>query len=408
MNLPLFIAKRYLVSKKKQNIINIMSWISMAGIIVGTLALVIVLSVLNGFNSLINQFFSSFDPDLKITAVQGKMFDPNEIDFERIKNLPGVVHYAEVIEEVAMLKYGSQQYFATIKGVPGNFTEYTNIDSLMYDGSFTLENQGIDYAVVGHGVALNLGIGLTFTDPIRIYVPKKGKQISLNPSRSINYNSIHPSGIFSVLEEIDSKYILVPYHFAADLFESGTQISAIELGVDKNFNTKKLQKEIEKIAGEGFHVKNKYQQHDLINKTMKSEKWFTYLILVFILIIASFSILSSLSMLIIDKSGDIKILQSMGAPQKTIRRIFLFEGWLISAAGALIGSVVGIFICWLQIKFGLITLPGNGSFVVTAYPVEIVVTDIFLIIGVVLFIGFLASWYPVKFISKQNLTENNI
>ncbi|NCB08423.1 MAG: hypothetical protein EOM73_09690, partial [Bacteroidia bacterium] len=193
MNLPLFIAKRYLVSKKKQNIINIMSWISMAGIIVGTLALVIVLSVLNGFNSLINQFFSSFDPDLKITAVQGKMFDPNEIDFEKIRNLPGVVHYAEVIEEVAMLKYGSQQYFATIKGVPGNFTEYTNIDSLMYDGSFTLENHGIDYAVVGHGVALNLGIGLTFTDPIRIYVPKKGKQISLNPSRAINYNSIHPS-----------------------------------------------------------------------------------------------------------------------------------------------------------------------------------------------------------------------
>jgi lipoprotein-releasing system permease protein len=192
------------------------------------------------------------------------------------------------------------------------------------------------------------------------------------------------------------------------LFECGTQISAIELGVDKNINTKKLQKEIEKIAGEGFHVKNKYQQHDLINKTMKSEKWFTYLILVFILIIASFSILSSLSMLIIDKSGDIKILQSMGAPQKTIRRIFLFEGWLISAAGAIIGSAVGIFICWLQIKFGLITLPGNGSFVVTSYPVEIVVTDIFFIIGVVLFIGFLASWYPVKFISKQNLMENNI
>jgi lipoprotein-releasing system permease protein len=314
-----------------------------------------------------------------------------------------VVHYAEVIEEVAMLKYGSRQYFATIKGVPGNFTDYTHIDSLVVDGSFILEEQGIDYAVVGQGVALNLGVGLTFIDPIRIFVPKKGKQVSLNPARAINYNSIHPSGIFSVLEEIDSKYILVPYHFAADLFESGPKVSAIELGFDKTYNPKKLQKEVEKIAGDGFHVKNKYQQHDLINKTMKSEKWFTSLILVFILIIASFGILGSLSMLIIDKTSDIKILQSMGASQKTIRRIFIFEGWLISVAGVVIGSVLGIIVCWLQIKFGFITLPGNGSFVITAYPVEIIFTDILLITGVVLIVGFLASWYPVRFISKQNM-----
>lgn len=380
-----------------------MSWISVAGIIVGTLALVIVLSVMNGFNSLINEFFSSFDPDLKITSVQGKMFDPREIDVEKIKGLPGVVHYAEVIEEVAMLKYGSRQYFATIKGVPGNFTDYTHIDSLVVDGSFILEEQGIDYAVVGQGVALNLGVGLTFIDPIRIFVPKKGQQVSLNPARAINYNSIHPSGIFSVLEEIDSKYILVPYHFAADLFESGPKVSAIELGFDKTYNPKKLQKEVEKIAGDGFHVKNKYQQHDLINKTMKSEKWFTSLILVFILIIASFGILGSLSMLIIDKTSDIKILQSMGASQKTIRRIFIFEGWLISVAGVVIGLVLGIIVCWLQIKFGFITLPGNGSFVITAYPVEIIFTDILLITGVVLIVGFLASWYPVRFISKQNM-----
>ena len=380
-----------------------MSWISVTGIIVGTLALVIVLSVMNGFNSLINEFFSSFDPDLKITSVQGKMFDPGEIDVEKIKGLPGVVHYAEVIEEVAMLKYGSRQYFATIKGVPGNFTDYTHIDSLVVDGSFILEEQGIDYAVVGQGVALNLGVGLTFIDPIRIFVPKKGKQVSLNPARAINYNSIHPSGIFSVLEEIDSKYILVPYHFAADLFESGPKVSAIELGFDKTYNPKKLQKEIEKIAGDGFHVKNKYQQHDLINKTMKSEKWFTSLILVFILIIASFGILGSLSMLIIDKTSDIKILQSMGASQKTIRQIFIFEGWLISVAGVVIGSVLGIIVCWLQIQFGFITLPGNGSFVITAYPVEIIFTDILLITGVVLIVSFLASWYPVRFISKQNM-----
>ena len=407
MNLSFFIAKRYLVSKKKQNIINIISAISVTGIIVGTLALVIVLSVFNGFNSLIDTFFSSFDPDLKITSVEGKMFNPGEFDFEKIKNMPDILHYAEVIEEVAMLKYGSQQYPATVKGVPANYADYTNIDSLIVDGSFVLKNQGLNYAVVGQGVAYNLGVGLTFVDPIRIYVPKKGKQSSLNLAAAINHNYIYPSGVFSVLEEIDSKYILVPFQFASDLFESGKQISAVELGFANSVNIKKVQKSVENILGEGFRVKNKYQQHDLIYKIMKSEKWAAYFILVFILVIASFNILSSLSMLIIDKKDDILILRSMGAQTKLIRQIFLFEGWLISFSGAIIGSLLGIFICWLQIEYGLIDLPGNGSFVISAYPVKIILSDILLVLGVVLLIGFLASWYPIKYISHKYLLDQN-
>lgn len=408
MNLPFFIAKRYLVSKKKQNIINIISGISVVGIIVGTMALVIVLSVFNGFSSLISTFFSSFDPDLKITAVEGKMFNPHDFPFDKIKKLPGVAHYSEVIEEVALLKYGGQQYVATVKGVPDNYNTYTGIDSMIVDGDFMLEKQGIEYAVVGQGVAYNLGLGLTFIDPIRIFVPKKGKQVSMNLARSINQDYIYPSGVFSILEEVDSKYIIVPFEFAAKLFESKNQVSAVELAVEPDASENKIQEEITELLGNDFQIKNKYQQHDLIYKTMKSEKWAAYLILVFILLVASFNILSNLTMLIIDKKEDLFILRGMGANAKTIRQVFLFNGWMISFAGAVIGSLLGVFVCWLQIKYGFITLPGAGSFVISAYPVKIVFTDILLVFSAVLSIGFLAAWYPVRFISKKYLLNSNL
>ncbi len=408
LNLPLFIALRYLFSKKKQNIINIISAISVTGIIVGTMALVIVLSVFNGFNNLIESLFSNFDPDLKITAVRGKMFSPTEYPFDEIKNLPDVIHYAEVIEEVALLKYNSQQYVATIKGVPPNYARYTNIDTLIIDGAFMLEDESTDYAVVGQGIAYNLGLGLSFVDPIRVFVPKKGNQTSLNPARALNFDYIFPSGVFSVLEEIDSKYMIVPFSFASRLFETEGQISAVELGINSSANAGRLQKKIQEILGDSFEIKNKYQQHDLIYKTMQSEKWAAYLILVFILIVASFNMLGSLSMLIIDKKEDLFIIRGMGADSKLIRKIFLYEGWLISLFGAVIGTLLGIFISWLQIKFGFISLPGAGSFIITAYPVKIILTDILIILGVVLGIGFIASWYPVRFISQRFILHENL
>lgn len=407
MNFPLFIAKRYLVSKKKQNIINIISGISAGGIVVGTIALVIILSVFNGFSKLIETFFSNFDPDLKITAVHGKMFNPADFDFEKIKSMPELVNYAEIVENEALLEYRNQVYPAVVKGVPDNYAKYTNIDTLIIDGSFLLKDKGINYAVVGQGVAYSLGIRPAFTDHIMIYVPRKGKRVPVNPAQAINQNYVFPSGIFAVLEEIDSKYILVSHDFAKNLFESGNDASSVELGIAKNTNIKKIQKEIQQILGNEFRVKNKYQQHDLVYKTMESEKWVAYLILVFILIIASFNLLGSLSMLIIDKTDDIFILRSMGANSKTIRDIFLFEGWLISAIGAVIGTILGIFICWIQIYFKIVPLAGT-AFVITAYPVKIVFTDILLILSVVLLIGFLAAWYPVKFISQKYLLTKNI
>ena len=409
MNLPFYIAKRYLISRKKQNIINIISGITIAGIIVGTMAIIIIVSVMNGFTQLIGLFYSDFDPDLKITAVEGKMFDPDTVNTHEIQKLEGVAHYAEVIEEVAMLKYGKQQYPATVKGVPDNYPEYTNISNLLIEGEYYLEKQGINYAVVGRGVANYLGVGVSFLEPINIYVPKKGRQLSLNPSRAINHGYLFPSAVFAVLEDIDARYILVSDKFAADLFEAGNNISAIELDIDDSADIGRIQTEIQKLLGDAFHVKNKEQQHDLIFKTMKSEKWAVYFILVFILLLASGNMIGNLSMLYIDKKEDIAILRSMGLTRDKINRIFLYEGWLISLIGGVIGTLLGILLCWLQIRFEWIKLPGaNGSFVISAYPVQILISDILLAFVAVLGIGFLASWYPVKFMAQKPIETSNI
>ncbi len=381
----------------------------MAGVVVGTMAIIIIVSVLNGFTDLIGIFYSDFDPDLKISAVKGKMFDPETIDVEQIKAVPGVVSYAQVIEEVAMLKYGRQQYPATIKGVPDNYPDYTNIDKLLIEGEYYLEKDGINYTVLGRGVANYLGAGVSFLDPVHVIVPKKGKQITLNPARSFNTDYLFPSAVFAVLEDIDAHYILVSDKFAANLFESGNTVSAIELDIDDTADLKQIQNTIEQIVGEAFHVKNKEQQHDLVFKTMKSEKWAVYFILVFILILASGNMIGNLTMLYIDKKEDISILRSMGLSTKNINRIFLYEGWLISFVGGITGTVLGVFVCWLQVTFELIKLPGaNNSFIISAYPVHIIFTDILLAFLAVMIIGFAASWYPVKFMSSNHLAESNI
>lgn len=381
----------------------------MAGIIIGTMAIIIIVSVMNGFTQLIGIFYSDFDPDLKIIPVEGKTFASSLINAQEIKNIPEVIQYAQVIEEMAMLQYGIRQCPATVKGVPENYPEYTNINKLLIEGEYYLEKQGINYAVVGRGVANYLGVGVSFLEPIHIYVPKKGRQISLNPSRSINHDYLYPSAIFAVLEDIDGKYILVSDKYAAELFDSGNEISAIELDLNDEADVVKIQKQIQAIVGTGFQVKNKEQQHDLIFKTMKSEKWAVYFILVFILLLASGNMIGNLTMLYIDKKEDISILLSMGMPKDKINRIFLYEGWLISLVGGIIGTILGVFVCWLQIHFELIKLPGaNGSFVISAYPVKIMIFDILLAFTAVLGIGFLASWYPVKFMSPKHISSSNI
>ena len=406
MKTAFYIARRYLVSKKSVNVINIISGVSVAGVTVGTFALVVILSVFNGLDSTIKSLFSSFDPEIKITASVGKSFDVKDGNFEAIRQLPEVASVIPVIEDEAMLGYSERLYYATIKGVPLDYLTTSRLDSsFITNGKFILEANQIPFAVVGQGVAYFLSVGLNLSDPIHIYTLKKGTHGRPDVNNAFIHSTIYASGIFSNQQEIDSKYVLVPFEFAKGLFQMNNQVSAVEVGLKEGFSAKEVKAEIATLLGEKFMVKTQFEQHELFYKVMESEKWAIFLILAFILIIASFNILGSLSMLIIDKKADIAILQSMGANQKLIRTIFLFEGWMISIAGAIFGLILGIFICWLQIEYGILKIPGNdGSFIFSSYPVEIRVTDLGAIFLLVSGIGFLAAWYPIRFISGKFLT----
>lgn len=405
MKTAFYIARRYLISKKSVNVINIISGISVAGVMVGTFALVAILSVFNGLDSSIKSLFSTFDPDIKITATKGKSFNLNDGNFEAIKQLEGILTVTPVIEEDALFSYSSRQYFATIKGVPANYNEISRLDTnSITSGRFILEADQIPFAVVGQGVAYYLSVGLNFSDPIHIYTIKKGTSGRPNLSNAFNHNTIYASGIFANQQEIDSKYVLVPFGYAQELFQMGNKVSAVEIGLKEGFPEKSAKEKISQILGQKFVVKTQFEQHELFYKVMQSEKWAIFTILGFVLIIASFNILGSLSMLIIDKKADIAVLQSMGANQKLIRTIFLFEGWLISLSGAICGVILGVFICWIQIEFGILKIPGNeGSFIFSAYPVEIRAGDLLAIFLLVSGIGFLAAWYPIRFISGKYL-----
>lgn len=407
MKTALYIARRYLISKKSVNVINIISGISVAGVTLGTFALVVILSVFNGLDTSIKSLFSTFDPDLKISASVGKSFEMNESNFEAIRKLSGVKSVTPVIEEDAMLGYGDRQYFATIKGIPLDYPTTSRLDSnYITSGKFILESNQIPYAVVGQGVAYFLSVGLNFNDPIHIYTLKKGTRGRPDISNAFIHSTIYASGIFANQQEIDSKYVLVPFEFAKGLFQMDNQVSAVEIGLKKGVSDKEVKSEIASILGNDFTVKTQFEQHELFYRVMQSEKWAIFLILGFVLMIASFNILGALTMLIIDKKADIATLQSMGANQKLIRTIFLFEGWMISLLGAALGVLLGLLVCWLQMEFGLLKVPGNeGSFIFTAYPVEIRFFDFLSIFLLVSGIGFLASWYPIRFISGKYLTS---
>ena len=401
------IARRYLFSKKSHNAINIISGISAAGVGVGAMALVCVLSVFNGFEVLISNMFSSFDPDLKITLTQGKTFDDNTSEFNRIRKLKTVAYFTEVVEENALLRFKDKQMPATIKGVSDDFKKMTRIDSIMYDGTFTLNDGAFERAVPGIGVAAVLGLSAHFIDPLYIYAPKRTSKINLlRPENSFNQLGTFVSGIFSVKQlQYDDHYVLVSIKLARELFEyDASKVTSIELKLAKGVDPDQAKAQITKILGTDFQIKNRYEQQESFFKIMKIEKWFTYLILCFILLIASFNIIGSLSMLIIDKKDDIETLRSLGANNQLIKRIFLFEGWLISLVGAVSGIILGGLLCLMQQHFGILKL-GTG-YVVDAYPVVTNGIDLLLVFVTVLIMGFLAAYYPVRYLrTKQNLQD---
>ena len=405
MNLSFYIAKRYLFSKKRTNLINIISAISVAGMAIGTIGLIIGLSGFNGFDSLIKSLFSSFDADLKITLAECKSFETANPVFNEIRQLRDVLFYSEVVEDNALLRYDNRQVLAIIKGVSDDYTRMTGLDTMIVDGKFKLKEADRQYTVIGQGIAYSLSVGLNLNNPINIYVPQKGRKSGSTIEGSFNQGYIYPSGVFSVQQEIDSRYVIVPISFAREIFEMKDKVNSLELKLRDGADVKEVQKVISAKLGSRFIVKNRYQQHDYLYKTMQGEKYAVYLILILILVIASFNIVGSLTMLIIDKKEDIAILQSMGAGKKLIRNIFLFEGWSISLLGALIGTVVGIAICQAQITYGFVKLQGGGSFIIDAYPMKIISVDILLIFCSVILIGFFAAWLPVKYISGKFLQD---
>jgi len=401
VNFPFYIARRYLFAKKSRHAINIISAISVGGVAIGTMALIIILSAFNGLDDLVRSLFSTFDPDLKITVAEGKTFSSEHEKIRKLYDQEGILYLTEVIEENALLRYGEKQYIATIKGVGDEFVMMSGIDSMIFEGEFLLKDQKNRFAVVGQGIASNLSIGLSFITPIQIYVPKRTTNVVLTPDNAFNRKYIFPSGIFAIQQDFDSKYIIVPIEFARDLLDYTSELSSIELKIDPSFNQKQVQEDLKRLLGNEFDVKNRYEQQEFVYKIMQSEKWAIFLILTFILLIASFNIIGSLSMLIIEKKKDIETLRNLGANLRLIRKIFLLEGWMISIFGALFGLILGSLICFLQQQFGLVKIQGGESFVIDTYPISMEFLDFLFVFLTVLIIGFFAAWYPVRYITRK-------
>ncbi|MBK8881227.1 MAG: ABC transporter permease [Bacteroidales bacterium] len=404
MKLSLYIAKRYLLAKKSRNAINIISGVSVAGVAVGTMALIIILSVFNGLETMVRSIFNTFDPDIKITAAEGKTFIADTTRLRLLANVDGLSCYSLTIEENALLKYGERQYIATIKGVDDHYTMVTDIDSSMWEGDFILTSeQGRPYAIPGVGVAQYLGIRVNFIEPLNIYVPRKDGS-SVSAENAFNKKFIYPSGIFQIEKEYDSKYVYIPLEFARELTEIEEGVTSIEIKFRETADPSSVQKKIKKIFGKGFLVQNRYEQQEIFYKVMRSERLAIFFILTLILTIASFNIIGSLTMLIIEKERDIEILKSLGANSDLIRKIFIFEGWLISIVGAATGVILGFIICWIQQTFGVVKLQSE-TLIMDSYPVVMKLKDFIIVPATVLLIGYWAAWYPVRFLTRKFLNK---
>ncbi len=405
-----YIAKRYLFSKKSTNAINIISGISVVGVAVATMALVVTLSVFNGFHDLVASLFTSFDPQLKVTPVKGKSIAADDTLLMKVKQLPEILVATETVEDQALAIYGERQAMVIIKGVENNFDSLTNIRQILLgDGTFELKAAEMSYGIPGIQLAENLGLGYYYQTPLRIFAPKREGQLNMAvPTEGFVEDELYsPSVLFYVKQsKYDANYIITNIAFARNLFGQQGMLSALELRVKPDCDISDVKKKIKSIVGEQFYVKDRFEQQEDTFKIMKIEKFIAYIFLTFILIVACFNIIGSLSMLIVEKKNDITTLRNLGANDKQIARIFLFEGWMISAGGALVGIVVGLTLCWMQQTFGLIGLGrSSGSFIVDAYPVSVHFDDIVIIFFTVLAVGLLAVWYPVRYFSRRLLSS---
>lgn len=408
MNFPLYIARRYLFSKKSTHAINVISAISMVGVAVATMALVVTLSVFNGFHDLVASLFTSFDPQLKVTPVTGKTAPADDVILTKIKALPQIEVATETVEDMALAVYRGRQAMVTLKGVQENFDSLTHIrEILVGEGIFELRAADLCYGIPGIRLADMLGTGIRYDEPLKIYAPRREGQLNMaDPSDGFVEDELYSPGVlFNVMQaKYDRNYILTDISFARNLFDQQGMVSALELRLKEGSDFEATKEEIKRIAGTKYHVRDRFEQQEDTFKIMKIEKLIAYIFLTFILMVACFNIIGSLSMLIVDKKKDVTTLRNLGANEKQITRIFLFEGRMISAIGAVAGIMVGLLLCWLQQTFGLVRLgKSSGSFIVDSYPVSVHPEDIVLIFVTVLMVGFVSVWYPVRYFSKRLL-----
>lgn len=401
MNFPFFVARRYLFSKKKTHAINVISLISVIGVAVATMALVIVLSVFNGFHDLVASFFTNFDPQLKVVPVEGKTVPADDPILTKISHFPEVDVAMGTVEDMALAIYNGKQAMVTIKGVDDNFPQLTHITEILYgDGQFQLHTANLQYGTPGIRLAQTLGLGANWKGYLKIYAPQREGQLDMTDPQSgfVVDSLISPGVVFSVNQgKYDKSYIVTSLGFAQNLFNQQGMVSALELRLKAGSNLESVKERMQKVAGKKYQVLDRFEQQSDTFKIMKVEKLMAYIFLTFILIVAYFNIIGSLSMLIIDKKDDVVTLRNLGASDKQIRRIFLFEGRLISVFGAILGILLGLLLCWLQQQYGFVKMgSSDGTFVVNAYPVSVHYSDVLLIFLTVIATGWLAVWYPVR------------
>lgn len=405
MNFPFYIARRYLFSKKSTHAINIISAISVIGVAVASMALIVTLSVFNGFHDMVASLFTQMDPQLKVTPVKGKVAPADDPILTAIRELPQVEVATECLEDQALAVYQDCQLMIKLKGVDDNFDQLTHIREILEgDGSFELHAADMSYGIPGLGVAYLLGMGYTYDQPLKIYAPKREGQLDMaNPTEGFVEDELYSPGVVFYLKQgkYDKNYILTSINFTRQLFAQDGMLSSLELRLKPGSDFDAVKAKMQQLAGDKYTVCDRYEQQEDTFRIMKIEKLIAYIFLTFILMIACFNIIGSLSMLIIDKRDDVVTLRNLGASERQITRIFLFEGRMISCLGAIIGIGIGLLLCWLQQQYGLVRLGSTeGTFLVDAYPVSVHPWDVVLVFVTVLVVGFLSVWYPVRYFAK--------
>ncbi len=408
MNFPFYVARRYLFSRKSHHAINVISTISVCGVAVASMALVCTMSVFNGFQDLVASFFTAIDPQLKVTPARGKTMAADDPRLAALKSYPGIKVYAETLEDRALVVCGEHQAMVTVKGVDDNFARMADLDKLLYgDGAFTLHDGTREFGVPGIQLAAQFGLGADFDTPLQVFAPRKGERVNLSaPAECFTQGELYSPGVvFSVKQaKYDAGYVITSLRFARDLFGRQGRVSAIELNLRDGTDMRRARVDIREMLGDGFTVKDRYEQQEDVFRIMEVEKLIAYLFLTFILLVAVFNIIGSVSMLIIEKKEDVRTLRCLGAEDNQIIRIFLFEGRMISGLGALAGIAAGLVLCRLQQTYGLVSLGNSsGSFVVDAYPVSVHPWDVVVVFLTVLIVSYGVLWYPVRYLGKRLL-----